>query len=39
MAIAMKIDAIDWLMLKVSGNRRARFEWGNDKFQATWLVP
>jgi hypothetical protein len=39
MAIAMKIDAIDWLMLKVSGNRRARFEWGNDKFHATWLVP
>jgi 3-hydroxyisobutyrate dehydrogenase len=39
MAIAVKIYAIDWLILKITGNRRARFEWDGDKMNATWLVP
>ena len=39
MAIAMKIFSIDWLKLRITGNRRARFEWDGDKMNATWLVP
>ena len=39
MAIAVQIFSIDWLILKVTGNRRARFEWDGDKLHATWLVP
>lgn len=39
MAIEVNIDAIDWLILKVTGNRRARFEWVGDKLNATWIVP
>ena len=39
MVISARIDSIDWLMLKVSGNRRARFEWDEIGFSATWLVP
>ena len=39
MAIKMHIYSIDWLILKVTGNRRARFEWVDDRLQATWLVP
>ena len=38
-AIAVHIFCIDWLILKVTGNRRARFEWGGDRLHATWLVP
>lgn len=39
MAIKVEIAAIDWLMLKVTGNRRARFQWDKGKLHATWLVP
>lgn len=39
MAIKMRIDSMDWLMLKVTGNRRARFEWDQEGLHATWLVP
>ena len=39
MAIAVQIFSIDWLILKVTGNRRARFEWNEDRLHATWLVP
>ena len=39
MAIAVHIFSIDWLILKITGNRRARFEWDNDRLQSTWLVP
>ena len=39
MAIAVQIFSIDWLILKVTGNRRARFEWSEDRLHATWLVP
>ena len=39
MAVAVKIHSLDWLMLKITGNRRARFEWDADKLRATWLVP
>jgi hypothetical protein len=39
MSIACRIDAIDWLMLGVLGNRRARFVWEENKLHSTWLVP
>ncbi len=39
MVIAVRIDSIDWLMLKVTGNRRARFKWDKNKLSANWLVP
>lgn len=39
MAISAHILSIDWLILKVTGNRRARFEWVADRLRATWLVP
>jgi len=38
-AIACRIDSIDWLLLSVLGNRRARFVWENDRLTSTWLVP
>ncbi len=39
MAIALHIYSIDWLILKLAGNRRARFDWDEDGLRATWLVP
>ena len=39
MVIAVQIFSIDWLILKVTGNRRARFEWDEDRLHAAWLVP
>lgn len=39
LAIACRIDAIDWLVLKVTGNRRARFKWDKDVMKADWLIP
>ena len=39
MAIAVKIYSMDWLMLKITGNRRALFEWDGDKLRSKWLVP
>lgn len=38
-AISGRIESIDWLKLRVSGNRRARFEWEDDRLNATWLIP
>ena len=39
MAIAGRIDSIDWLVLQILGNRRARFQWDATGLKATWLVP
>lgn len=39
LAIVTRVDVIDWLRLKITGNRRARFEWKDDKLSTTWLVP
>jgi hypothetical protein len=38
-AISCRIDAIDWLVLRVMGNRRARFEWDSAGLNAKWLIP
>ena len=39
MVIVVHIFSIDWLLLKITGNRRALFEWDKDRLQSTWLVP
>jgi hypothetical protein len=39
MAIACRIDSMDWLILEVLGNRRARFDWVDSRLSATWLIP
>ena len=39
MVIALHIFSIDWLLLKITGNRRALFEWDKDRLRSTWLVP
>jgi pyridoxamine 5'-phosphate oxidase len=39
MAIACRIDSMDWLVLQVLGNRRARFEWDKAGLDAKWLIP
>ena len=39
MAIETHIDTIDWLILKVTGNRRACFKWVEDRMKAAWVVP
>ena len=39
MCISCRIDALDWLKLSITGNRRARFVWDDDRLHSTWLVP
>jgi len=39
MVIACRIDSIDWLVLGVLGNRRARFAWDENGLTSTWLIP
>ena len=38
MAIACRIEHMDWLILRVMGNRRARFDWDNRRLNAKWLI-
>lgn len=39
MAIACRIDSLDWLILRPLGHRRARFDWDENRLNATWLIP
>ncbi len=39
MVIVVHVLSIDWLVLKITGNRRALFEWDEDRLRSTWLVP
>ena len=39
MVVAGRIDSMDWLILKVLGNRRARFAWDEKGLKAEWLIP
>ncbi len=39
MVIAGRIDSMDWLILKVLGNQRARFDWDENGLKAEWLIP
>lgn len=38
-AIACRIDSIDWVLLSLMGNRRARFVWDDNELSAQWLIP
>jgi len=39
MAISCTIDSMDWLKLSALGHRRARFDWDENRLNATWLIP
>jgi len=39
MSIVCRIDTIDWLILRVTGNRRARFVWDKNRLSSNWLIP
>jgi hypothetical protein len=39
MVIVVHVSSIDWLLLKITGNRRALFEWDKDRLRSTWLIP
>ncbi|VTR68074.1 Predicted pyridoxamine-phosphate oxidase [Desulfosarcina cetonica] len=34
-----RVETIDWLRLRPSGNVRARFQWEDGHLQASWVVP
>jgi hypothetical protein len=38
-AIACRIDSMDFLVLRILGNRRARFDWDDTGMNAKWLIP
>jgi hypothetical protein len=38
-AIACRIDSMDFLVLRILGNRRARFDWNETGMNAKWLIP
>ena len=38
-AICCRFDRMDWLKLGLTGHRRARFLWGEDRLDASWVVP
>ena len=38
-SITCRFDSIDWLRLSLLGNTRARFDWKNNKPNATWIIP
>ena len=38
-AITCRIDSMDWLVLRVLGNLRARFDWDETGQNAQWLIP
>ncbi len=39
MVVACRIEAIDWLILKATGNARARFTWDENGLTSSWIVP
>ena len=39
MVIACRVQAIDWLILQVTGNKRARFSWDENGLTSSWIVP
>ena len=38
-AITCRIESMDWLILRVLGNRRALFDWDETELKAGWLIP
>jgi hypothetical protein len=39
MAISCRIDSLDFVVLRVMGNLRARYDWDENGLHSTWLVP
>ena len=37
--ICCRFDRMDWLKLGLTGHRRARFFWWEDRLDASWVVP
>ncbi len=38
-AIVCQFNQMDWLLLKLTGNIRAKFHWENDCINAFWAIP
>ncbi|PIO48212.1 MAG: pyridoxamine-phosphate oxidase [[Chlorobium] sp. 445] len=37
--IETQVHALDWLLLDAKGHRRAKFEWQDEMFSASWTIP
>lgn len=38
-AIVCRFDQMDWLLLKLTGNIRAKFHWVDNRIEASWVIP
>ena len=38
-AIVCRFDEMDWLLLKLTGNIRAKFHWEDNRINASWVIP
>ncbi|MBN1932485.1 MAG: pyridoxamine 5'-phosphate oxidase family protein [Desulfobacterales bacterium] len=38
-AIVCRFDQMDWLLLKLTGNIRAKFHWKDNRIEASWVIP
>jgi pyridoxamine 5'-phosphate oxidase len=38
-AIVCRFDQMDWLSLKLTGNLRAKFQWEDNRLNASWVIP
>ena len=38
-AIVCRFDEMDWLLLKLTGNIRAKFHWEDNRIDASWIIP
>ena len=37
--IVCRFDDLDWLLLKLTGNIRAKFHWEDNRMEASWIIP
>ncbi len=37
--IVCRFDEMDWLLLKLTGNIRAKFYWEDNRINASWVIP
>ena len=37
--IVFRFDQMDWLLLKLTGNIRAKFQWEDQRLDASWVIP
>ena len=38
-AVVCRFDRMDWLLLKLTGNIRAKFVWEDNQLTASWVIP